>query len=216
MLAYDKSQIEGAVMPAKISVYLRVIFAAIVLLSIGTLNVSANTIKWPQEVTAKEGTIVVYQPQPESLSGNILQGRAAMSLELIDTEDPIFGAFWFSARIDTDNNNATVRNVRVTRVRWPDSTEADEQRFTQVVEKALAASSFEISMDRLSASLANAQQEKKSLQAIKNDAPNILFRQQLSVLLSYDGHPQFREIENSPYERALNTPFAVARSTKTN
>lgn len=216
MLAYDKYQIEGTVMPAKISVYLRVIFAAIVLLSIGTLNVSANTIKWPQEVTAKEGTIVVYQPQPESLSGNILQGRAAMSLELIDREDPIFGAFWFNARIDTDNNSTTVRNVRVTRVRWPDSTQADEQRFTQVVEKALAASSFEISMDRLSASLANAKQEKKSLQAIKNDAPNIIFRQQLSVLLSYDGRPQFREIENSPYERALNTPFAVARNTKTN
>lgn len=216
MLACDQYQIEGTVMSAKISTCLRLIFIAIAFLSMGTFNVNASTIEWPQEVTNKEGTIVVYQPQPESLSGNILQGRAAMSLELIDTEDPIFGAFWFSARIDTDNDRATVRNVKVTRVRWPDSTQADEQRFTQVVEKALAASSFEISMDKLSASLANAKQEKKSLQAIKNDAPNILFRQQLSVLLSYDGRPQFREIENSPYERALNTPFAVARNTKTN
>ncbi|MEI6859255.1 MAG: carbohydrate-binding family V/XII [Shewanella sp.] len=194
----------------------RIMLTTVALILLGTLDVSANTIEWPQEVTDKEGTIVVYQPQPESLSGNILQGRAAMSLELIDKESPIFGAFWFSARIDTNNDSATVRNVSVTRVRWPDSTEADEQKFTQIVEKALASSTFEISMERLSASLANAQQEKKSLRAIKNEAPNIIFRQQLSVLLSYDGPPQFREIENSPYERALNTPFAVARNTKTN
>lgn len=215
MLACDQDQIEGTVMSAKKSARLPAIFTTLILLLMGTFNANANTIKWPQEVTAEEGTVVVYQPQPESFSGNILQGRAAMSLELINKEEPIFGAFWFSARIDTDNDSATVRDVRVTRVKWPDSTDTDEQRFTQVVEKALATSSFEISMERLSASLANAKQEKKSLQAIKNDAPNILFRQQLSVLLSYDGRPQFREIENSPYERALNTPFAVARSTKT-
>jgi hypothetical protein len=37
----------------------------------------------------------------------------------------------------------------------------------------------------------------------------------LAVLLLYDGEPRFSPIENSPYERALNTPFAVARNTKT-
>ncbi|MEZ9196701.1 carbohydrate-binding family V/XII [Shewanella sp. 10N.286.54.B9] len=200
-------------MPAGIYAQCRFIFAAFTLMLIGLIN--ANAIEWPQEVTAKEGNIVVYQPQPESLDGNILQGRAAMSLELIDRDEPIFGAFWFSARIDTSTENATVRDVRVTRVRWPESTEADEQRFTEVVESSIGSSSFTISMERLSASLANAKQEKQSLENIKNDAPNIVFRQQLTVLLSYDGSPQFREIENSPYERALNTPFAVARNKQT-
>ncbi|MEZ9820571.1 carbohydrate-binding family V/XII [Shewanella sp. 10N.286.45.A1] len=200
-------------MPAGIYAQCRFIFAAFTLMLIGLIN--ANAIEWPQEVTAKEGNIVVYQPQPESLDGNILQGRAAMSLELIDRDDPIFGAFWFSARIDTSADNATVRDVKVTRVRWPESTAADEQRFTEVVEKSIGTSSFTISMERLSASLANAKQEKQSLENIKNDAPNIIFRQQLTVLLSYDGSPQFREIENSPYERALNTPFAVARNKQT-
>lgn len=200
-------------MPAGIYVQCRSIFSIFTLMLLGIFN--ANAIEWPQEVTAKEGNIVVYQPQPESLDGNILQGRAAMSLELIDRDDPIFGAFWFSARIDTSADNATVRDVRVTRVRWPESTETDEQRFTEVVEKSIGTSSFTISMERLSASLANAKQEKQSLENIKNDAPNIIFRQQLTVLLSYDGSPQFREIENSPYERALNTPFAVARNKQT-
>ena len=42
----------------------------------------ARAIPWPQEITADEGTIVIYQPQPESLQGNVLKGRSAMSLEL--------------------------------------------------------------------------------------------------------------------------------------
>ena len=200
-------------MPAGIYAQCRFIVAVFTLMLLGLFN--ANAIEWPQEVTAKEGNIVVYQPQPESLDGNILQGRAAMSLELIDRDEPIFGAFWFSARIDTSAENATVRDIKVTQVRWPESTKADEQRFTEVVEKSIGTSSFTISMERLSASLANAKQEKQSLENIKNDAPNIIFRQQLTVLLSYDGSPQFREIENSPYERALNTPFAVARNKQT-
>ena len=37
-------------------------------------------VEWPQEIDAEEGTIVVYQPQPERLDGNVLTGRAAMSL----------------------------------------------------------------------------------------------------------------------------------------
>ncbi|MCL1131789.1 carbohydrate-binding family V/XII [Shewanella sairae] len=200
-------------MPALTAIYAKAIICITLLLTSAAIPVHA--IEWPQDVTAKEGTIVVYQPQPESLTGNILQGRAAMSLELIDRDEPIFGAFWFSARIDTNKDIATVRNIEVTKVRWPDSQPADEQRFTEVVEKELENSQFEISMQRLSASLANAKQEKQSLAEIKSDAPDILFRQQLAVLLAFDGTPQFRDIENSPYERALNTPFAVARNKQT-
>lgn len=32
----------------------------------------ALALDWPQQITADEGTIVVYQPQPESLDGNVL------------------------------------------------------------------------------------------------------------------------------------------------
>lgn len=90
----------------------------------------AAAVDWPQEVTADEGTIVVYQPQPESLDGNTLAGRAAMSLELKGADEPIFGAFWFEAKIttDVDEGTALIRDVKVTKVRWPESKDAGEQR----------------------------------------------------------------------------------------
>lgn len=76
-------------------------------------------------------------------------------------------AFGHSGRFD----GATVRNVKVTEVRWPD----DEQRFTRIVEDAVPEARFEISRDQLAASLATAAQEETSLAALKMDPPRIVF-----------------------------------------
>jgi len=178
-------------------------------------STTAGARDWPQEVTAEEGTIVVYQPQPESLEGNVLKGRAAMSLEMKGQSEPIFGAFWFEAKIDTnkENGSAFIRDVRVTNVRWPESNDAQEQRFTTIVEAAIPQTGFEISMERLSASLDTARIQRESLAELKNDPPQILFRDELSVLLLYDGKPHYIEVEKSGYERIVNTPLLVVRRT---
>lgn len=176
-------------------------------------SMTANAIDWPQRVEADEGAIVIYQPQPESLTGNVISGRAAMSLELNDRDDPVFGAFWFEGKLDTDTSAGTaiLRSLEVTDARWPDSTDAHEQRFTRIVESALPAAGLAFSLDRLSASLEEAEVERKSLADLKSDAPRIVFVDHLAVLLLYDGKPGFGKVENGRYERALNTPFLVVR-----
>jgi len=177
----------------------------------------AAAIDWPQEITADEGTIIVYQPQPERLDGNRLSGRAAMSLELAGGGDPIFGAFWFDATIDTDTDAGTVliRDLVVTQVRWPGANDAAEQRFSAIVEAAMPRAGFETSLERLSASLSSAEIVQQSLESLNSEPPAISFRRELAVLLLYDGAPRFVAVENTDYERALNTPFAVARNTRT-
>jgi len=168
---------------------------------------------WPQELTGEKGTIVIYQPQPEKLQGNMLTGRAAMQLELKNNNQPIFGVFWFSSTIETDRstNSAIIKNIKVTNVGWPDSKESDEQEFSHFVEQQLENSSFTSSLSKLTATLTNSEKVKQSLDNIKNDAPQILFKSQLAVLLSYDGKPIFKDIDKSPYQRALNTSFAVVK-----
>ncbi|MCI0518559.1 MAG: carbohydrate-binding family V/XII [Woeseiaceae bacterium] len=179
-------------------------------------SATAQAIDWPQEITADEGTIVVYQPQPERLVGNVLSARAAMAIELKDNSEPIFGVFWFESTIDTDKEGGTVtiRDIKLTNVRWPDSTDATEQRFTAIVEAAIPATGFEVSLETLSASLESAELEKKSLEELKNDPPEIVFREELAVLLPYDGEPRYADVENSDYERVLNTPMAVVRKKR--
>src|SRR5512135_1054571 len=48
---------------------------------------------WPQEILTKEGKVLVYQPQLESLKGDTLTGRAAISFTPIGGQ-PTFGASW--------------------------------------------------------------------------------------------------------------------------
>ena len=168
---------------------------------------------WPQELSGDKGTIIIYQPQPEKLLGNALTGRAAMQLELTGNETPIFGVLWFTSTIETDRstNSVIINNIKVTNVAWPDSNDNDEESFTQFVEQELQSSSFTASLSKLTATLASAEKVKQSLDNIKNDPPVILFEDQLAVLLTFDGEPIFKEIENSPYQRALNTTFAVIK-----
>ena len=191
--------------------------ACVYFIALTTCLFSLNSVavEWPQEVDTSEGTIVVYQPQPETLKGNTLTARSAMSFKLKDS-DPIFGVFWFTAKIDTDrsSDSATVHNIDVTKVRWPDSKDAGEQRFTAAVNNALKEVQFVTSLSQLTASLESAEAAEKSLSELKNDPPKILFAVKLAVLLSFDGKPKFSAIENSPYERALNTPMTVVRDTK--
>ena len=169
-------------------------------------------IDWPQELTGDLANIVVYQPQPESLNGNLLTARAAMALEVKEKE-PVYGVFWFTTNIETNRNtdSVTFSDIKVLKVGWPDSKDAGEQKFTEFVETKLKNSSFSASLSKLTASLATSKQVKKSLDNIKNDPPVIIFKNKLSVLLTYDGKPIFKDIENSHYQRAMNTPFAVVK-----
>lgn len=175
-------------------------------------QVALADIDWPQEITGEKGNVVVYQPQPEKLEGNTLTARAAMALEL-KGQDPIYGVFWFTSTIETDRSEDTVTysNLKVLKVGWPDSKEDAEEEFTAFVEAKLIKTNFSSSLSKLTASLATSEYVKNSLENIKNDAPIIIFKDKLSVLLNYDGDPIFKNIENSAYQRAMNTPFAVVK-----
>jgi hypothetical protein len=40
------------------------------------------------------------KPQPDTLAGNALSGRAAFSLTPKGKTEPVFGALWFTSRIE--------------------------------------------------------------------------------------------------------------------
>ena len=177
---------------------------------------AGQTMTWPQQLTDPEGTIDIYQPQFETFKGNAVTGRAAVGLTAPGKQTPVFGAFWFSAVADVDQaaDQVTLRDIKVTNVRWPNMTPALEQRFKEVVGASVPIAGLHLSYEAFSASLATAEREKKSMAELKNDPPAMVFTKELAVLLLFDGEPRFKDIENSPYERAMNTPLAVVREKK--
>ncbi len=56
------------------------------------LSANGLALEWPQEIIGDQGTITIYQPQPESLTGNNLKARSAMSFQLKDAGEQQFSA----------------------------------------------------------------------------------------------------------------------------
>jgi hypothetical protein len=59
-----------------------VCLSALVLVALAGAHAPAagQTLTWPQRLTAPEGTIDIYQPQFDTLKGNVVTGRAAVGL----------------------------------------------------------------------------------------------------------------------------------------
>ena len=180
----------------------------------------AQDYSWPREIPVSggaAGTIVLYQPQAEQLQGNALTARGAIALKVAGRADPIFGAMWMSAAIEVDRDSGMVwiHDVKVSRVRWPDATEDQQRRFTQLVEMDFPKEGFRMTLARLQASLASADAERSHTEGLKSDAPKIMFSEQLAVLLLYDGEPRLQPIPNAPLALVVNTPFGVVKDTTT-
>lgn len=194
---------------------LRRVAMALLLLP-GTL--AAQLPEWPRQIPVENGySITIYQPQPEGIDQHVVTGRAAIALAGPTLAEPVFGAIFYSAKVEVDKDARVARFVyiKITAVNWPDATDEKKQKFTRIVEDYFAQNKLTINLDELSASMASAEQEQKQADQLNNDPPRIIIVNHLAVLLIYDGEPQFKKIENTNYERVLNTAFAVVRSTQT-
>ncbi|HUC40828.1 MAG TPA: hypothetical protein VMR92_08350 [Gemmatimonadales bacterium] len=180
----------------------------------------AQDYTWPRQIPISGGavgTIVLYQPQAEKLTGNELIARGAIALKVAGKADPIFGAMWMTATVDVDRDSGMVwfHNLRVTRVRWPDATAEQQTRFTQYVEQDFPTAGLRTTVARLQASLASAEAEARHTVGLKSDAPKIVFSERLAVLLLYDGEPILQPVANSGLQLVVNTPFGVVKDTAT-
>ena len=166
---------------------------------------------WPREIETPKALIIIYQPQPESLDGNLLKGRAAVSLEFKNGDKPMFGAVWFEAKLDSDHNErlATLSDLKITDVRIPLKEEKNLARFRQVVEEEVPKWDLPISLDRLLASLETVATQSEMAEKIKHDPPQVIFMPEPAILVSIDGEPRLVSEKESSLMRVVNTPFTI-------
>ena len=147
-----------------------------VLLSLAGPPAHAVDLTWPREIETKLGVLTIYQPQPEKFEDNILQGRAAVSMIPKEKTTPVFGCIWFTGRVDTDRDSGTamIRDIRVTQSRWPESGEKQQEDFSVFLTQLMPKTGVPISLETLTASLATAELEQKSMSALKHDPPKIV------------------------------------------
>lgn len=135
-------------------------------------------------------------------------------MDLKNKQDPIYGIFWFSAKVATYCGN--ISDINVTKVGWPDSKDSGNQRFIKVAEEKLEYASFHAKLSTLMASLTASDKVKKSLEEINNEGPKIVSREQLFVLLMYGGNRLLKPSNLILTTASSNapSPLAVARDTQ--
>jgi len=173
---------------------------------------------WPKEIATQRGTVLIYQPQIDSFRGTILEGRCAVSFTATGGNEPIFGAFWFKALLETDFDTRTARliSIQVPRVKFAGATEEKQREVGAFLEQEIPKLALPISIDRLAAAMEETAKESRGAGAFKSDPPKIVFSYEPAVLLLYEGAPILRDIEGQEgvYRRAVNTPLPVVLDVK--
>ncbi|MGB5894391.1 MAG: hypothetical protein WBG58_09445, partial [Ignavibacteriaceae bacterium] len=171
---------------------------------------------WPREVMAENAKILMYQPQVETFVGDILSGRAAVSVTVKDSVNPVFGVVWTDAKVSVDKDARTVDilEITVTKVRFPNATEENEKTLAALLEKDIPTWELTMSLDRLLVALELVEKQSNASKDLKNDPPNIIYETTPSLLISIDGEPILQDIENTSLKSVVNTPFFLLYDTK--
>ena len=167
--------------------------------------------QWPREIKAKEGKVVIYQPQLESFQGDKVTVFAAVSVQKTDMKAPVFGVVWFESRVATDRDKRTVefQEIKVTQTQFPNAKPEQERRLAAFLDREIAAwPKPTMALDRLLANLAEVEKVKAGAN-FNNEPPKIIFATVPSVLVLIDGQPILRDVEGFPIKRVMNTPFVL-------
>ncbi|MEE9578980.1 MAG: hypothetical protein V3W24_05335, partial [Gemmatimonadota bacterium] len=167
---------------------------------------------WPREITVPAGEIVVYQPQPDSMAGDRVTGRAAVAVTPAGSEEAAFGTVWLSSRIATDRDNRTaeILETKILRVGFPNATEEQKEGLSRILEEEIPKWDLEISMDRLLTSLELAETRRLAAEDLNNNPPKIIISYEPAILVTIEGEPRMQDIEGSGgLMRIINTPFSI-------
>jgi hypothetical protein len=192
-------------------------FLLLLVTSLLAFGFSRASDDWPKMINTANGTqIKVYQPEPESFKGNTLMFRSAVSVLPSGSNDPVFGAFWGTAKVETDRDNRTlaINSLDVTSIRIPAIEGQDTIDYIDdALETQFPQAAGPISLDEIVATLNQNQQETKISQGISNKPPKVMFVTQPSMLVLIDGQPKLQHNDDLKLDMVVNTPFTIVKST---
>jgi hypothetical protein len=181
-----------------------------------SLSVKAQDDAWPKTITANDGSIIkLYEPQPESFSGNILKSRSAISLQQGDA-DPIFGTVWAVETVETDRDYRllNVISAKIPNLKFATAQDAATTSYLKTtLESQIPQLNITLSLDVIETSLGTNVEEKKLSKGLKNDPPQIIYSAQPAILVLIDGTPKLQKNTSWGVDAVVNTPFTIVKTT---
>ena len=188
------------------------------LLSVSTFAAwSQSSAGWPKEIESSQGNIILYQPQPQKLTGQQLTGVAAFSIAPAAKKEPLFGALFFDATLDIDRDARTylMKSLKIPNIKFSaaDSTIDLEKIKSSIIADATTWR-LSGSLDALIATTEEASNSGKK-DDFKNTPPKIIYTTKPTTLIVIDGQPILQAIEKSGFKRVVNTPYLIFQDQST-
>jgi hypothetical protein len=174
-------------------------------------SVLAQENDWPRTLPLNKGMMTIYSLQVDDMSDDIVHFRAALAYRETPGAEPVFGAGWFESRVEIDTDGRIVHptDLKVTETRFPAGTDDLQSDLSSVLAQQSSAWNLDFSLDQLEASLKTAEAESIAAEGMNTSPPRIIYRDQPALLISLDGEPILRDIESSPYQAVINTPYPL-------
>jgi len=174
-------------------------------------SVFAEGNAWPRSWPLEGGVMTIYSLQVDDMRDDTIQFRAALAYRETADAEPVFGAGWFESGVEIDTENRIVHpsNIKVIETRFPASAENVPSQMSMLLANNSPNWNFDFSLDQLEASLKTAQAESQAAERINTSPPRVIYRDHPALLISINGDPVLRDIENSPYRAVINTPYPL-------
>ncbi|MEN9570226.1 MAG: hypothetical protein RL172_1457, partial [Bacteroidota bacterium] len=171
----------------------------------------AQDTQWPREIPLAKtgGKIVIYQPQPDELTGNKLTGKAAIAGKEKSADELTFGAIFFEATLFTDkaNRTATLESVKINTVKIAGVEDtAKLNKLVALLETEIPKWQLTISLDQLVAAI---KKEHPDAEIYNNEPPKIIVKNKPTTLVLLDGEPRIQKDKNLDADRVANSPYLI-------
>ena len=166
---------------------------------------------WPKSVqTPDGGKLTMYEPQPESLNGNQLKGRAAVSVRKSEGDEPVFGVVFFTATLhNSENSGNSISSMKISQAKFSgmeDKGLIDE--YTTLLEKN--SPGWNIGMSDIEIREAVDREKNTSTGSSFNNAPpGIIYSDKPSTLIVLDGEPKIQHDKNIDADKVVNSPNLI-------
>ncbi len=174
---------------------------------------------YPRKYSVNGNEVTIHQPQLDSWQGNVLKGRAAVSIKTGETTDKdgkthdqvVYGVVWFSARteIDKEARDVLLDDLVLERASFPTDA-ANQDNYLSLVRQILPDTTLTADLDHLEANLAMARADAAfPNDPVKNDAPQIIFSFKPALLALIDGKPVLKPSDVTGVNRVINTKSLI-------
>lgn len=170
----------------------------------------AQSSYWPKEIPLKTGgKILIYQPQPDELNGNILKGRTAVGAKEKASDPMVYGALFFEAKLITDKSTrmGTLESVKITNAKMDGVKDLTKvEQMIAFIESEVPKWNLDLSLDQITATM---KRKEGDGEMYNNTPPKIYYRDKPTSLVILDGEPKIKKDKDLDAERVLNSPNLI-------